>query len=430
MDTLEERVRTGTARVGVVGLGYAGLPMAVAIAGAGYPVTGLDVDASRVAAVAAGHSPVTNVADAALAPLVAAGRLEATMDATHIAALDVAIICVPTPLTLDRQPDLTAVVAASHAVGQHLRSGTLVAFQSTSHPGTTRNVVLPELARAGLRVGEDFYLVFAPERIDPGNTRFGVENTPKLVGGITPRCTALGVLFFERFVERVVPVSTPEIAEMAKLVENTFRFINISFANEIALLCDRLGLSVWEVIAASATKPFAFLPHYPGPGVGGHCIPVVPFYLEALAREHGMVAELVEVAGRINAAMPEYILERLARALGPDTGGVPRVLAVGVTYKPNVADLRESAALRVLELLLERGYHAAYHDPLVPRVAVAGRTLESRPLSEAGEVDAVVLLTPHAGLDYPLLLDLAPVILDTTNALRDRPPSAARVIPL
>jgi UDP-N-acetyl-D-glucosamine dehydrogenase len=430
VDTLEQRLRAGTARVGVLGLGYAGLPMAVALARAGYPVVGYDIDAVRVAQVRDGQSPVSNVSGPALEALVRAGQLEATTDPAALATLDAAIICVPTPLTPTRQPDLSAVVAASETLGTRLHRDMLVALQSTSYPGTTRTVVLPRLAQSGLRVGEDFCLVFAPERIDPGNPVYGVENTPKLVGGITPRCTALGTLLFERFIERVVAVSSPEVAEMAKLVENTFRFINISFANEMALLCDRSGLNVWEVIDAAATKPFAFLPHYPGPGVGGHCIPVVPFYLEALARQHGMVAELVEVAGRINAAMPEFVVERLARLLDPTAAEAPRVLAVGVTYKADIADLRESAALRVLERLLARGWSVEYHDPLVPRVMVSGRVLESQPLALAGEVDAVVLLTPHSSLDYRLLLDRAPLVLDTTNALRHHPPGAARVVPL
>jgi UDP-N-acetyl-D-glucosamine dehydrogenase len=428
LHTLKEHLRAGTAGVGVLGLGYAGLPMALAIAQAGYPVTGLDLDRDKVARINAGHSPVTTVADDALQPLVASGHLRATTCFAALADLDVAIICVPTPITADKLPDLSAVVAASRTIGQYVHPGLLVALQSTSHPGTTRDVVLPDLARSGLQVGEDFHLVFAPERIDPGNVRYGVENTPKVVGGITPRCTELGVEFFGRFIQCVVAVSSPEVAEMAKLVENTFRFINISFANEMAMLCDRLGLSVWEVLDAAATKPFAYLPHSPGPGVGGHCIPVVPFYLEDLARRHGMVAELIEVAGRINTAMPAYVIERLEREIG--AAGPPRVLTVGVTYKPDVADLRESAALRVLELLLQRGYDVRYHDPLVPRVAVGGRVLESQPLATVAEVDAVVLLTPHSALDYALLMDRAPLVLDATNALRHHAPGAARVVPL
>lgn len=435
MDTLQIRLQEGSAHVGIVGLGYAGLPMAVAIAASGLQVTGLDIDRRKVGLVNAGKSPVNSVADADVGRLVEAGRLRASADPAVLRELDAAIICVPTPITEEKEPDLSAVIAASRDIGRHLHRGMLVALQSTSYPGTTREVVLPELAKSGLMVGEDFHLVFAPERIDPGNKTYGVENTPKLVGGITPRCTEMGALLFRRFIQKVIPVSSPEVAEMSKLVENTFRFINISFANEMALLCDRLGISVWEVLDAAASKPFAFMPHYPGPGVGGHCIPVVPFYLESVARRHGMVAGLIEVAGRVNDGMPAFVVEKLEREMA-DIGGTrrqaPRVLAVGVTYKPDVADLRESAALRVIQLLLRRGFDVSYHDPLIDQVEVGGVVLRSQPLDPGvvAGADAVVLLTPHSTLDYQVLLDRAKLILDTSNALRSRPSETTRVVPL
>ncbi len=375
------RLRSREARIAVLGLGYAGLPMAVELAAAGYDVTGLDVDAARVAAVNAGRSPVSDVADADVAALLAAGRLRADVDFAALAAADCALICVPTPLTADKKQDFRFVAAAAAMVAEHLHPGFLAILQSTCTPGTTRRVLLAALEKRGLRVGEDFFVAFAPERIDPGNRRWTVRNTPKLVGGITPLCTEVASLLFAPVVDRVVAVSSPEVAETAKLVENTFRFINISFANEMALLCDRMGISVWEVIEAAATKPFAFMPHYPGPGVGGHCIPVVPFFLEAAAREHGLVAGMIEVAGRVNAEMPR--------------------------------------SLAVLELLAARGADVAYYDPYVPSVQVAGGTVYS--LTEdalaAARFDAAVLLTSHTSVDYARLSGRCRLIFDTRNHL-------------
>ena len=418
---LEERMQSRSARVVVVGLGYAGLPMAVEIARAGFTVTGLDLDPIRVDAINAGRSPVTDVADAAVADLVTAGKLTAATSPAVLASADCALICVPTPTTPDHQPDLRFVRAAAQSIAAHAHPQMLVVLQSTCAPGTTRHEVATLLEERGLRVGSDVFVAFGPERIDPGNQRFTVGNTPKIVAGMTTRCTELAALFYTTFVDRIITVSTPEVAEMSKLVENTFRFININFVNELAVLCDRLGISVWEVIQAAATKPFAFMPHYPGPGVGGHCIPVVPYYLSALAREHGATMHMIDVAGRINDAMPDFVVAKLGRILaerGLDLAGA-RVLLLGLAYKPDVADIRESPAVDVLASLLEQQTRVGYYDPYVPSVQVSDTTLDSLSWQEveSSQFDCVVLLTAHTTVDYRDVGKLAPVIFDTRSHL-------------
>ena len=423
---LESKLRARSAQVAVVGLGYAGLPMAIEFARAGFTCVGLDVDAHKVDAVSLGRSPVSNVTDAEVADLRADGRLRATADPRVLARADVAVICVPTPLTSTGGPDLRFVESAGSTIGRYLHPGMMVVLQSTCGPGTTSNVLKPLLeSRSGLRAGDDFFLVFAPERIDPGNTRYNVKNTPKLVGGASPDSTRLGCLLYSACIDEVVAVNSPEVAELAKLVENTFRFINISFINEMALLCDRLGVNVWEVIEAAKTKPFAFMPHYPSAGVGGHCIPVVPQYLQATAAEHGLVGELIPAANRINAAMPRMVVDKLERALEEHLGKRlinAKVLLVGVTYKPDIADIRESAALRVFEEAFARGARVTYHDPLMPRVTIAGEAVRSVALdpAEIAALDAVVLLTPHTSIDYDGIIRSARLVLDTHSGLQPR----------
>jgi UDP-N-acetyl-D-glucosamine dehydrogenase len=418
--SLERKLRARSARIAIIGLGYAGLPMAVELAGAGYPIVGFDVDSAKVKHIGRGRSPVSNVADAEIRPLVAAGQLVASTDPAILDTVDVAVICVPTPLTESGGPDLRFVHAAGSTLGAHLRPDMLVVLQSTCGPGTTSQQLAPLLEQAsGLRAGEDFFVVFAPERIDPGNQQFTVKNTPKLVGGLTPESTRLACVLYEACIDDVVPVSSPEIAELAKLVENTFRFINISFINEMALLCDRLHVNVWEVIEAAKTKPFAFMAHYPSPGVGGHCIPVVPQYLDAAAQELGLSSELIPAAYRINKAMPRLVVDKLEQALGGTLAGA-RVLLIGITYKPDIADVRESAALRVLEEALLRGAHASYHDPLMATVLVGEEKLTSVELVGLAEFDAVVLLTPHTSIDYDRVVRTARLVIDTHSGLRPR----------
>jgi UDP-N-acetyl-D-glucosamine dehydrogenase len=429
---LERKLRTRSARIAVVGLGYAGLPMAIEFARAGFPVIGLDVEAVKVAQITAGHSPVSNVTDAEIAELRAGNRLAASTDPRVLDSADVAVICVPTPLTASGGPDLRFVESAGTTIAQHLHAGMLVVLQSTCGPGTTTGTLQPLLEGwARLRAGEDFFLVFAPERIDPGNTRYTVKNTPKVVGGASPESTRLGCILYQACIEDVVPVSSPEIAELAKLVENTFRFINISFINEMALLCDRLGVNVWEVIEAAKTKPFAFMAHYPSPGVGGHCIPVVPQYLQAAALEHGLFSELIPAANRVNNSMPRLVVDKLEHALGERCGKQllgANILVVGVTYKPDIADIRESAAIRVLEEALSRGARVAYHDPLMPTLTLAGKTVASVDLdaTELAELDAVVLLTPHTSVDYERIIAAARLVIDTHSGLQPR--EAANVV--
>lgn len=423
---LERKLHERTARVGVLGLGYAGLPMAVEIAQAGFDVTGIDINPARVNAVNDGTSPVSDVEDATIRDLLGKQLLRASTSLDLLADVDVVLIAVPTPLKNDRQPDLRYVQAATRDIAARLHPGMMVILQSTCPPGTTREVMLPVLARTGLEVGKDYFLVFAPERIDPGNARFNVRNTPKLLGGITSACTELAQILYRYIVDEVVPVSSPEVAETSKLVENTFRFINISFVNEIAQLCDRIGISVWEVIDAANSKPFAFMPHYPGAGVGGHCIPIVPFYLEAIAQRHGVMAAMIEAAGRINDHMPTFVIEKMARLLkasGNSTnGGTARVLVLGVTYKKDVADLRESSALEVVRRLHEDGYRVSYHDPLIPHVDLPDLKLKLESMALTAEmlanVDGVILCAPHTEVDYNLVVTLAPLVLDTCNALK------------
>lgn len=422
---VEQRLRQRQAVVAVVGLGYAGLPMAVEIASAGFHVIGYDVDASKVEQVNAGRSPVSNVSHAEVETLREGGQLTASVDPLVLEEADLAIICVPTPLRPDGSPDMRFVVAAGQAIADHLHPGMIVVLQSTCAPTTTSRLLLPELeSRSGLRDGQDFFLIFAPERIDPGNTRFTVSNTPKLVGGTTTEATRLACIFYEAFIDTVIPVGSPEIAEMAKLVENTFRFINISFINEIALLCDRMGVNVWEVIEAAKSKPFAFMPHYPSPGVGGHCIPVVPLYLEAAARDLGVATQLISAADSVNQQMPAMIVDKLESALRdhgrPLLGAT--ILAIGVTYKPDVADIRESAALRVMEQAGTRGARVIYHDPLIPSIALNGEDVQSVTLTPGciASVDAVLLLTPHTTVDYDAVVAHAALVVDTHPALHPR----------
>lgn len=421
-DELRERLRQRSAHVVVLGLGYAGLPIAVALADGHYTVTGVDIDAERVASVNRGRSPVSTVSSSELARLTGGKKLRATTCASCISEADVILVCVPTPLTSDRQPDLSFVRAAAREVGARLCPGTLVVLQSTVPPGTTRDIVAPILeGESGLHAGQDFFLAFAPERIDPGSSTYSVRNTPKVVGGLTPLCTELATLLFSGIIDRVVPVSSPEVAEMAKVLENTFRFINISFINELAIVCDRIGIDIWETIAAAATKPFAFLPHYPGPGIGGQCIPVVPAFLEAVARQHGLASRFIETARSIDEAMPRFVVQKLERVLAGRGIALEdaRVLLLGITYKPDVPDIRESPSLRVLNLLLPRSAQVDYHDPYIPYLECCGHVLRSLSLKEIDErwFDCAVLLTAHRSVDYARVSRRVSVIFDTRNHL-------------
>ncbi len=406
--------------VGIIGLGYVGLPLAAAFAEAGLEVRGVDLQAERVAEVNAGRSYIGDVASDVLAPLVAAGRLTAATDGTALRDCTAILICLPTPLDEHRVPDLSYVVAGGEMAAAHLSPGTLVILESSTYPGTTRELLQPILERDGRLVGEDVFLAFSPERIDPGNARFTVRNTPRVVGGITAECTRRAKELYEHIVEQVHVVSTPESAEMSKLLENTFRAVNIALVNELAILCDRMGIDVWETIRAASTKPFGFMPFWPGPGLGGHCIPVDPFYLTWRAKAFDLTTEFVELAGRINVAMPYYAVSRIARALNGQHRSVAasRILLLGMSYKPNVGDMRESPSLKLLELLRADGAEVLYHDPHVPELASHG--LRSEPLSAEllRGVDCVVIATDHRAVDLKQVVECAPLVVDLRDAVR------------
>jgi len=418
--SLAGKIEAHTARVGVVGLGYVGLPLAVEFARAGFQVTGIDVSAEKVRRVNAGDSYVGDIPSATLAPLVEAGRLRATCDFAAVGELDTINICVPTPLRKTKDPDMSFIVSSCQEIARYFHPGTLVILESTTYPGTTDEVVLPMLSKAGLEVGRDFFLCFSPERVDPGNPKYQTANIPKVVGGVTAACTEMGRLFYAQALERVVPVSSTQVAEMVKLLENTFRMINIGLVNEIAMMCDRIGINVWEVIDAAATKPFGFMPFYPGPGLGGHCIPIDPFYLSWKTKQAGIEARFIELAGYINGQMPQFAVDKVQNALNDRGKAVKgtRIHIMGVAYKKDIDDLRESPALDVMLLLRRRGALVTYSDPYVPRVALEGLALESAPEETAAEADCVVIVTDHSGFDYAALVERAALIVDTRNALK------------
>lgn len=420
IQSLLAKIVSRQARTGVVGLGYVGLPLLVEFARAGFRGTGFDLDAERVARINRGESYIPDIAASELSRQVQAGRVRASSDAHDLAEMDAISICVPTPLRKTKDPDLSYIVQAVETVAAHLRSGQLIVLESTTYPGTTEEVVLPILARTGLKVGEDFLLAFSPERVDPGNARFQTGNIPKVVGGITPLCTQAAQALYSCSVQRVVPVSSARAAEMAKLLENTFRNVNIGLVNEIALLCHELDLDVWEVIDAAASKPFGFMPFYPGPGLGGHCIPIDPVYLSWRARAHGFEPRLIEVAQQVNAKMPEHVVHLIANALN-DHGKALRGAAIhvlGVAYKKDVADIRESPALDIMQLLAKKGAVLSYSDPFVPRVQEMGLELVARPLSHLRQVDCAVIVANHSDFDYEFIVREAPLVVDTRNALR------------
>ena len=411
-----------TARVGVIGMGYVGLPTMVAAAGSGFDVTGIDLAEDRVASVNAGRSHVEDVPSATLAALVGANKISATQDFGAIRDLDVVLVCVPTPITKNKEPDLKPLERAVSEMAQHMGTDQLVVLQSTTFPGTTQEFVLPKLEQSGLRAGHDFYLAFALERIDPGNTTHLMRDVPKVVGGVTPECSRIAACFFSAFVEQVIPVSSPKVAEMTKLLENTFRSVNIALVNELAMLCHRMDVDVWEVIDAASTKPFGFMPFYPGPGVGGNCIPVDPFYLSWKAKEHDFYVNFIELAANINSNMPYYTVSRISEILG-DHGTVlngAKLFIVGVAFKENTSDTSNSPAIRVMELLTQKGAEVAYIDPNVPSIKVNGCALAGLQLdtNSLGDFDAVIILVPHEGIDLAQILDNAKLVIDTRNAVR------------
>ena len=420
--TLLDRIRSKQAHVGVIGLGYVGLPLAVELAHAGFHVTGFDTDPSKTSQINAGKSYIPDVPEADLAACVRAGTLKATTDMRQLGGMDAIDICVPTPLRKTKDPDLSYVVLAVEAVAATLKAGQLIILESTTYPGTTDEVVQPMLEKGGLKADQDFFLAFSPERVDPGNPQFNTKNIPKIVGGVGPSSTQAAASLYGATVQTVVPVSSTRVAEMVKLLENTFRAVNIGLVNEIALMCHKMGIGVWEVIDAAKTKPFGFMPFYPGPGLGGHCIPIDPFYLSWKARQSGFECRFIELAGQINSSMPQYVVERVAEALNtvrkPINGS--HVHLIGVAYKRDVNDMRESPALDILELLSKRGARVTYSDPFVPALKHDGHDYSSvdLPAALATTPDCCVICTDHSGFDYDALLQSGTLIVDTRNALK------------
>ncbi len=406
-------------RIGIIGMGYVGLPLSVAFGKSGLDVVGIDVDAERVDALNAGRSYVLDVPAADVHALVEAGRLTATADFSALDSVEAVCICVPTPLTKTKDPDISYIVHAVEEVAQHLHPGMLVVLESTTYPGTTEELVRQRLEESGLKAGGDFYLAFSPERVDPGNKIYTTRNTPKVIGGVTPACTERAIALYNHAVDHLVPVSSPKTAEMVKLLENTFRAINIGLVNELAIMCDHLGVDVWEVVEAAKTKPFGFMPFYPSPGLGGHCIPVDPLYLSWKLKSINYTARFIDLATTINSSMPEYVFRKVSDALNDDRKSVngSRVLVLGVTYKPDVSDIRESPALDIIALLLEKGADVAYADPYVPALDIMGTQLS--PVDPAEGVrgfDCVLICTNHSAFDYAAILAETPLVYDARNA--------------
>jgi UDP-N-acetyl-D-glucosamine dehydrogenase len=419
---LLHRIEDRSARVGVVGLGYVGLPFAVENAKAGFTVVGLEENAERAAQVSRGENYISDVSDAELRGLVAAGKITATTDFSVVKDLDVIVIAVPTPLTSNLTPELRHVEAVTRQIAKYLRRGQLISLESTTYPGTTEEVMLPILESSGLKLGNDFYLAHSPERVDPGNLNFHTKNTNKVVGGAEPRSHEVAVSYYSKIIDRVVPVSSAKSAELVKVFENTFRAVNIALVNEMALLCDKMNLNVWEVLDAAFTKPFGIMPFYPGPGVGGHCIPLDPHYLEWKAREFNFKTQFISLAGEINRRMPVFVKEKIARVLNQQGIALSRstVLMVGVSYKNNVSDCRESPAIEILRLLRQEGVNVVYHDPYVPSVVEEHFSVEGQPLTDTliKGADLTLITAVHSCIDYDALVDKSKHVLDTRNATK------------
>jgi UDP-N-acetyl-D-glucosamine dehydrogenase len=424
--TLLKKIETRSARTGVVGLGYVGLPLAVELGRSGFHATGIDLDARKVNAVNEGRSYIPDVATADVMALKQAGRLDATADFSIVRELDTINICVPTPLRKTKDPDMSYIVSAVEAIAKNLHKGMLIVLESTTYPGTTDEVVQPLLEATGLKAGVDFFLAFSPERVDPGNPNFQTHNVPKVVGGLTPDCARLAGALYGTAIETIVPVSSTRVAEMVKLLENTFRAVNIGLVNELALMCDKMNIDVWEVVDAAKTKPFGFMAFYPGPGLGGHCIPIDPFYLSWKAKQTGFDPRFIELAGHINAGMPHYVVDKVGEALNTRRKAIngSKVLVAGIAYKRDIDDMRESPALDVMSLLHAKGAVVSYADPFVPELRgrewSGGYDLKAVDLTRGsiGQYDCIVIVTDHKAFDYEAMVSEADIIVDTRNAIK------------
>lgn len=421
--TLKEKILNKDAVVAVIGLGYVGLPLALEFAGAGYKVIGIDISKEKVSSVNSGRSYISDVPDESLEKAVKSKLLRATTDYSMLKKADAISICVPTPLRKTKDPDISYILAASQKTAKYLKEGQLVILESTTYPGTTTEVIQPVLEESGLVVGKDFYLAFSPERVDPGNLKYKTKNTPKVVGGVTKNCTEIATLLYSQVIETVYEVSSTQAAEMVKLLENTFRSVNIGLVNEIAIICNKLDLDVWEIINAAATKPFGFMPFYPGPGLGGHCIPIDPHYLSWKLKTLNYNAKFIELAGEINSSMPGFVVNKVVDALNSAKKSVSgsRILLIGVAYKKNISDVREAPALDIINVLKQKGAAVSYHDPYVQTLQENEFTLKSIKLSEKvlKSADCVVIVTDHECFDYKFITKNSKIVIDTRNATKD-----------
>ncbi|MAS37333.1 MAG: UDP-N-acetyl-D-glucosamine dehydrogenase [Anaerolineaceae bacterium] len=433
-DTLLAKIDRRDAKVGIVGLGYVGLPLAVAFAQEGFEVIGLDISEQKTALLNKGVSYIGDIASDDLKPLVEAGKLRATTDYADLSTVDAISVCVPTPLRKTKDPDMSFVIASLEAIAPIAHEGMLVVLESTTYPGTTEEIVVPKLLQNGFRIGENIFAAFSPERIDPGNMQYQVRNTPKVVGGVTPECTEVAKALYSTIIDTVFPVSSPTAAEMVKLLENTFRAVNIGLVNEMALMCEKLDINVWEVIEAAKTKPFGFMPFYPGPGLGGHCIPIDPLYLSWKLKTLNYTARFIELASEINTSMPHHVVNKVMEGLNDDCKAVngSRVVILGVAYKRDVDDVRESPALDIIGLLQGKGARIAYYDPFVPSIRLEDdEMMASESYSDAllDEADAVVIVTNHSSFDWQHVLDHSKLVIDTRNATQNLT-GKARVVSL
>jgi UDP-N-acetyl-D-glucosamine dehydrogenase len=423
LDTMKKLIESRKATAAVIGLGYVGLPLAMEMLGAGFNVIGIDLDRNKIAALKEGKSYIRDVDEQIISDAISSGRFFPTSDFSNLAKADSVSICVPTPLSKSRDPDISFILAATEEIRKYLHKGQLIVLESTTYPGTTEELILPELGGSGLKVGSDFYLAFSPERIDPGNKAFTTRNTPKIVGGVTPECTEIAHLFYSQFIEKVFPVTSTKCAEMVKLLENTFRSVNIGMVNEMAQMCDLLGVDVYEVIDAAATKPFGFIPFYPGPGLGGHCIPIDPHYLAWKLKALNFQARFIELASEINGMMPAVVTSLVADGLNRSAKSIrnSKILVLGVAYKKNVSDCRESPALDVMRMLSEKGAALIYNDPYVPTLRLGKNTMNSTQLSSdaIARQDCVIILTDHSDYDFKAIVAAARLVIDTRNATKD-----------
>ena len=419
---LKKKILERRAKIGIIGLGYVGLPLALTFVKSGFKVYGLDVDKDRVTNLGKGISHILDVPSSELRTAISERKFVITNDFVHINKLDAIIICVPTPLYKTKEPDVSYIVSAVENIKKYMKRGQIIVLESTTYPGTTEEVMLPVLESGGLKEGKDFYLAFSPERIDPGNKKYGTKNTPKIIGGISKRSTELAKALYEQAIDMVIPVSSSKVAEMVKLLENTFRIVNIGLVNELALMCDNLGVNIWEVIDAAKTKPYGFMPFYPGPGVGGHCIPIDPIYLSWKARMHGFEARFIDLASQVNAEMPHYTIRKVVEAL--NEYGKPlkcsKILVVGVAYKKDVKDLRESPALEIIDILIKKGALVSYHDPHLPYLKIGGINLKGMKFNKKvfRDSDCVVIVTDHTDVDYKFIAENSKLIVDTRNILK------------